>query len=249
MDKQDGLKSHDSDVSFTVAPTGERAFHDEETGLTSPLKVSLSDKVTEYLRDAIFRGKLPPGEQLREMQLSQWLGVSRGPIRDALKQLEREGLVVIPSNGRTIVARLTRDDFDEVYSLRLGLERVAMEYAIRHATETDLEEMQQMVQTMVKAVNEGISAKEGADLDLHFHDVLYRASRHKRLQACWADLRPQIYIFLLSRNVADPDFREQMIRHQDIVDVIRERDQARAMEVIDHHLATAYSRIIKTYDR
>jgi len=245
MSKQDDLKKRDLEALVETPSASEKPFDDEE--LSSPLKVSLSDKVADRLRDAIYRGKLAPGEQMREMQLSQWLGVSRGPVREALQRLEREGLVIIPRNGRSIVARLTREDFDEVYSLRLGLEQVAMQYVIRNATPAELDEMQQAVEMMVRQVNAGISEKEAADLDLQFHDLLYRASRHKRLQGCWADLRPQIYIFLLSRNVADQDFRAQMIGHQEIVDVIRAGDEETAMKCIRNHIAIAYARIIKTY--
>jgi DNA-binding GntR family transcriptional regulator len=221
----------------------------DEIGPLSPLKVALADKVADYLRDAIIRGKLAPGEQLREVSLAQTLGVSRGPIREAMRMLEREGLIVIPSNGRTMVARLTKEDFDEVYSLRIGLERVAVQYAIRNASEADIDGLQQIVHTMIEQVKAGISEKEAADLDLQFHDALYQISRHKRLQACWADLRPQIYLFLLSRNVADPDFRTQMIGHQDIVDTIRARDEERAVSYIEAHIRIAYNRISKTYSQ
>ncbi|MBA3871944.1 MAG: GntR family transcriptional regulator [Anaerolineae bacterium] len=224
---------------------GERLSMDE--GDLASLKVSLADKVANYLREAIFRGKIAPGEQLREVPLSQALGISRGPIRDAFSRLEREGLVTIPRNGRTIVARLTREDFDEVYSLRLGLERVAMQYAIRNGTAADLDEMQRMVDVMVAHVDTELNEKDAADMDLEFHDVVYQASRHKRLQSVWADLRPQIYIFLLSRNVADSDFRVQMGRHQEIVDVIRAGDEVRAMDCIERHIQFAYNRIIKIY--
>src|SRR3954470_22686679 len=135
-----------------------------EDGELFSLKVSLADKAADYLREAIFRGKIAPGEQLREVPLSQALGISRGPIRDAFSRLEREGLVTIPRNGRTIVARLTREDFDEVYSLRLGLERVAMQYAIRNGTPADLDEMQRMVDVMVAQVETQLNEKEAADL-------------------------------------------------------------------------------------
>lgn len=219
---------------------------DQDTALPS-LKISLADRAADYLREAIFRGKISPGEQLREVHLAKVLGISRGPIRDALNRLEREGLVTIPRNGRTIVARLTREDFDEVYSLRLGLERVAMQYAIRNATAADFAEMQRIVNAMIAQVSQAITEKDAADLDLQFHDVVYEASGHKRLQSVWADLRPQIYIFLLSRNVADSDFRIQMARHQDIINVIREGDVQRAFECIELHLQVAYNRIIKTY--
>jgi len=222
--------------------------YSEDADVFPTLKMSLADRVADYLREAIFMGKIAPGEQLREVPLSKMLGVSRGPIREALNKLEREGLVTIPRNGRTIVARLTREDFDEVYSLRVGLERVAMQYAIHHATPSELDEMQRLVDIMIERVNAGISEKEAADLDLQFHDVLYQASHHKRLQSVWSDLRPQIYIFLLSRNVADSDFRIQLDRHQEIVNVIREKNVEQAMAVIETHLQVAYTRILKTYE-
>jgi len=249
MKKQANPNKQFSPAAINETQPVSDAPSEDEISPLSPLKVALSDKVADYLREAIFRGKLAPGEQLREVSLAEALGVSRGPIREALGQLEREGLVIIPRNGRATVARLTKEDFDEVYSLRMGLERVAVQYAIRNATEADLSEMQQIVDTMVQQVKAGITEKEAADLDLHFHDVLYQASGHKRLQACWADLRPQIYIFLLSRNVADPDFRTQMIGHQDIVDLIRARDEERAVTYIEAHIGIAYNRIIKTYAR
>jgi len=180
--------------------------------------------------------------------LSEALGISRGPIRDAFSRLEREGLVTIPRNGRTIVARLTREDFDEVYSLRLGLERVAMQYAIRNGTQADLDEMQRLVDVMVASVDQQVNEKDAADMDLEFHDMVYQASRHKRLQSVWADLRPQIYIFLLSRNVANSDFRVSMVRRREIVDVIRAGDELKAMECIEKHIQFAYNRIIKIYN-
>src|SRR5262249_43569279 len=189
------------------------------------------------------------GEQLRELTLAEYLQVSRGPVHQALSRLEREGLVMMRPNRTAIVARLTREDFEEVYSLRLALERLAVKQAIEHATEADCEEMQGIVKQMVQRVNEGITEKEAAELDLGFHDVIYRASGHKRLQACWNNLRPQTYIFLLSRNVADSDFRGQMIGHQQIVDLIRTRDEANAVTYIENHIRVAYDRIIKSYSR
>ena len=236
---------NDGAAAMKFIEKGDRLSGDDGDLLS--LKVSLADRVADYLRESIFRGKIAPGEQLREVPLSQALGISRGPIRDAFSRLEREGLVTIPRNGRTIVARLEREDFDEVYSLRLGLERVAMQYAIRNALPADLDEMQRVVNVMIDQVDKDITEKDAADLDLQFHDIIYQASRHKRLQSVWADLRPQIYIFLLSRNVADSDFRVQMVRHQEIVDVIRSGSEAEAMKCIENHIQFAYNRIIKIY--
>jgi DNA-binding GntR family transcriptional regulator len=231
------MKKDDSSASI---PTSADAF-------SPPSRVSLAELIVAQLRGAIFTGQFEPGEQLRAAPLAESLGVSIGPIREALAQLEREGLVVMRPSRTAVVARLTREDFEEVYSLRLALERLAMQYTIRNATPADLDEMMAVVNLMIRRVNEGITEKEAADLDMHFHDLLYRASRHTRLQSCWTNLRPQIYVFLLSRNVAHPDFRSQMVGHRDIVEAIRDGDEHDAVQCIENHIRTAYERISKSY--
>src|SRR6476469_10949085 len=102
--------------------------------LTPTVKRSLADDVVDRLRDAIFHGSFKPGEALREEQLAAMLDVSRGPVREALVQLEREGLVIVRRHRGATVARLSRRDLEEVYSLRLALERLAVQRAVRHAT-------------------------------------------------------------------------------------------------------------------
>ena len=88
--------------------------------------------------------------------------------------------------------------------------------------------MQAVVDDLAAHIQQGINEQEAAELDLRFHDVLYRASGHQRLLNFWTSLRPQIYVFLLSRNVANPDFRDSVVRgHQDILHAIRDHDEDR----------------------
>jgi|YNPBryunderm2012_1023409.scaffolds.fasta_scaffold23659_3 DNA-binding FadR family transcriptional regulator len=90
--------------------------------------------------------------------------------------------------------------------------------------------MQAVVDRMAEYIARGITEQEAADLDLRFHGLIYRASRHQRLLRIWATLRHQIYVFLLSRNVADPDFRDWAVRgHQEILDAIRAGDEERGV--------------------
>ena len=176
------------------------------------------------------------------------MGVSRGPIREALSQLEREGLVINRSNGRSYVARLSQEDLEEVYSLRRVFERLAVEGVCRRATAEDLDEMQAVVEEMAPSTGMGITAQDAAELDMRFHDLLYRACGHQRLLNYWTTLRPQVHVFLLSRNVASPDFREKAAQgHQQILDAIRKRDVKLACALIEGHLDFAYSRIVVTY--
>src|SRR6185503_14103153 len=97
----------------------------------------LADSIRGRLRDAILTGGFAPGEHLREVEIAAKYDVSRGPVREALLQLEREGLVLLRRNRGAVVARLSRADLDEVYSLRLALERLAVVEAARHGTEAD----------------------------------------------------------------------------------------------------------------
>lgn len=122
--------------ALTKGPETEKPQHGPN--LTPPERASLGDEVVTQLRAAIHRGDLAPGEHLSEEALARILKVSRGPIRDALKQLEREGLVVPQPNGRKFVARMTRQDVEEIYSLRLILECLAVQSACRNADDAKL---------------------------------------------------------------------------------------------------------------
>jgi len=191
---------------------------------------------------------LAPGEHLVEATLSDLMEVSRGPIRQALTRLEHEGLVVVSPTGRSYVARLSRRDFDEVFSLRRALERLAIEYACLRATPEHVRELQAVVEAMATSIARGIDEKEAAELDLRFHDSVYQASGHRRLVDYWTMLRPQVYIIMLSRNVASADFRDAAVRgHQEILDAIEDGDIHRALGLSEQHMLVAYDLVSKSY--
>jgi len=221
--------------------------------LPSPLaparKRTLTEDVTDRLREAILRGQLEPGQHLSEEQLARALTVSRGPVREALLQLEREGLVLIRSNRRAMVVRLSRKDVEEVYTLRIALERIAIQYAIRNAQDDDFAAMEDTIHSMQESASRGMTAQAAADLDIHFHDQLYQAARHDRLKDAWSNLRSQVYVFLLTRNVANSDFREKVMiqGHVDILNALRARDEKSALSHMEAHLRAAYQRIVENY--
>lgn len=214
--------------------------------LTPAAKRGLADDVADRLRVAIFQGAFKPGDPLREEQLATMLDVSRGPVREALIQLERERLVLVRRNRGATVARLSRTDVDEVYSLRLALERLAVQLAVRHADAADFAAMRSILLDFDSKLSRSPSEEEIADLDVRFHDLIFRAARHQRLYECWSMLRSQIYMFLLSRNVANPDFREiTLTSHTDLFTVLQARDETRATQLLDEHLRGAHDRILK----
>ena len=216
--------------------------------LTAPVKRSLSDEIVIRLRDAILNGLLAPGERLREESIATSMNVSRGPVREAFQKLEREGLVIVTPNRGAVVARLSREDLDEVYSLRRALERLAVMEAVKNATQKDLDDMAEIVAEMAEWLARDISEQQAAELDTRFHQVLLESTQHKRLLRCWMDLRPQIHLVLLSRTVADQDFRQHLVKgHTDILNTIRDRDEQRAIEVIEDHIKGSYVRVVRSY--
>jgi DNA-binding GntR family transcriptional regulator len=170
-------------------------------------------------------------------------------VREALDRLEREGLVVVSRTGRASVARLSRQDLDEVFSLRRMLERLAVEYACQRATPEDLAALQAVVDEMAAAIARGISEKEAAELDLRFHDRIYQSSGHLRLLNTWHTLRSQVYVLMLSRNVASANFQDVAVNgHQGIVDAIRSRNVQEAIAIIEQHMLVAYELVSKSYE-
>jgi DNA-binding GntR family transcriptional regulator len=229
-----------------MAETGQK---DAALAIASAATKALADTVAERLRDTIFSGQLAPGDRLREEQLAGALDVSRGPIRDALLQLEREGLVVRRRNRGAVVASLSHTDLDEVFSLRLAIEPVVCTWAARHSGEDDWAEMQERIDAFAH-LDSTTTVHEAAETDLQFHDVVYRASGHRRLLRLWQDLRPQVYIFMLARTyVRDADFAGIMINsHGRLLDAIRDRDEERVRRVATEHVETSYRRVISGYE-
>lgn len=219
-----------------------------EAVLTLPANRGLSADIADRMRAAILDGHFGPGARLREESLARSMGVSRGPVREAFVRLEREGLVVIRRNRGAFVAQLSRQDLEEVYTLRVVLERLAVQRAIRYADPATLAEMQHVVDAMSATAERGITEQEAAELDVRFHDLIYRASDHRRLYESWANLRPQIHIVLLNRNVAHADFRDYLVHsHQGILDALRDRDEPAALALLDEHMRGSYERVVVSY--
>ena len=215
-------------------------------GLSRARRGSLSDEVLYRSREAIIHGRLRPGVRLSEAKLATAFGVSRGPVREALVQLQKEGLVQMERHRGARVARLSREDVEELYELRYDLERLAAKRAVRLASEEELGEMREVVAAYEAAVGER-AVRESVDLDMRFHDLIYRGAHHTRLYSCWATLlRSQIHAFVFSRSVVDPDYMVPCIsEHWALYEAIQNREKERAVNLVFHHLSTAYERLVE----
>ena len=124
---------------------------------------SLPALVQTEIEQLILRGELAIGQRINESDLASRFGMSRGPIREALRRLAGEGLVLTGPTGRTYVARLSIQDLDEVHSLRAIFEHLAVEYACRNATAAHLAELQSVINTMAAQLREGLDARAAAE--------------------------------------------------------------------------------------
>jgi DNA-binding GntR family transcriptional regulator len=230
---------------------GNERFNDDLAAVLSmPEKRALSDDVASRLRGAILSGAFTPGERLREEALARALGVSRGPVREALAELERQGLVVINRNRGAVVAQLSRVDLEELYTLRLVIEELAIRRAAEASDSATIAQMRALIEAMREAIVRGITEQEAAELDLDFHDLIYDGANHRRLKDAWTNLRPQIHVLLLNRNVANVDFREMLVTaHEELLDGIVRSDPDLAASMLREHLGGSYERVSRSLER
>lgn len=195
----------------------------------------LRDVVFNTLRRAILKGELEPGERLMEIALANRLGVSRTPIREAIRKLELEGLVVmIPRKGAE-VARITEKDLRDVLEVRTSLEKLAIELACDRVTDEDIRDLRETCQAFADSLdNEDLT--EIAEKDVAFHDVIFRATKNARLIQILNNLREQMYRYRLEY-LKDKESHPRLVEeHQKILDAIVKKDKERAVCLIQEHI-------------
>ena len=196
----------------------------------------LRDVVFNTLRQAILRGEMEPGERLMEIQLAQKLGVSRTPIREAIRKLELEGLVImIPRKGAE-VAHITEKDMKDVLEVRSTLEELVVELAIKNVTDEKIEELN-CSNKVDESANESKDALNIVEADVKFHDILYSMTNNARLIQIINNLREQMYRYRLEY-VKDARTHSIIIsEHNDIIKQIRDKNVPVAKTVIHQHIS------------
>jgi DNA-binding GntR family transcriptional regulator len=209
----------------------------------APRSKVLRQEVVHAIERALLNGTLAPGQRLLETDIARQMGISKGPVREALRQLEQLGLVVSYPQRGTFVAEITPTVASQAFSLRTVLESYAARLAIARLEDSDLLRMEEIIgQADALPPEEGRLLKR-ADLDLAFHDEIYRLSGHRLLQEAWGNLRAKIRVLLVATGVlgvADPQTgRPQAYSrgHAPILQALRARDAAAAEAAIARHLA------------
>lgn len=198
-------------------------------------KSSLRDQVFQKLRKDILSGKYQPGDELVESTVGKELGVSRTPVREAIRQLELEGLVELIPNKGTVVNGISVKDMKDIYSIRSKLEGLCAGWAARYRTEEELERLEETVY-----LSKFHAHKEHYDqvfeLDSRFHEILYEASHSKILAHTLSDFHQYVQkarkLSITSR-VRSKNSNEE---HEKILEAVRDGDEKRAEELATQHI-------------
>lgn len=208
----------------------------------------LRDVVFNTLRQAILRGELSPGERLLEIHLANKLGVSRTPIREAIRKLELEGLVIMIPRKGAVVAEITEKSLRDVLEVRRALEALAVRLACEKIQPEEIEELKEAAKEFEKALKTG-DVTVYAEADVCFHDIIYRTTDNQRLIQLLYNLREQMYRYRVEYLKREESHPVLLPEHQYIIEMIEKRDAERAEKAVCAHIdnqVTAVADTIRT---
>ena len=207
----------------------------------------LREVVFHTLRKAIIQGELQPGERLMEVTLANKLGVSRTPVREAIRMLELEGLVVmIPRKGAE-VAKITVRDLKDALEVRMAIDSLSVKLACERLDEDDKTEIKQAC-VAFRAVKSG-NVQAIVEGDERFHNTIYRASKNQKLITIAMNLREQVYRYRFEY-VKDFSYHENLIReHDQITEAILKGDVETAQKIMKEHIYNQEQIVIRNLQK
>ena len=203
----------------------------------------LRDVVFNTLRQAILRGELKPGERLMEIQLANKLGVSRTPIREALRKLDLEGLVnMVPRKGAE-VADITEKSLRDVLEVRKALEELSVQLACEKITEEEIEELKRVAERFKDTLDDQDVTKI-AEADVAFHDVIYTATDNQKLILLLNNLREQMYRYRVEYLKKEEAYPQLIAEHEELIDNISKRNKEEATRIMCEHIDNQVATVI-----
>ncbi|WP_330377346.1 GntR family transcriptional regulator [Cellulosilyticum ruminicola] len=205
-------------------------------------KSSLRERVFQTIRQSILNGKYKSGDTLRESAIANELNVSRTPVREAIRQLQLEGLVHSIPNKETVVCGITEEDVQDIFMVRGKLEGIAGRLAAERITEEELEKMEEILELTEFYASKGDITKL-ENLDHTFHDVIYNATKSKIIKQVLSDFHMYIQQ-ARKKSMATPGRVSLLIEeHRGIYEAIKNRDGDKAEELINAHLKKVINNI------
>ena len=196
---------------------------------------SLGGQIFNRIRDDILSGNYAPGEELKEATLGKQLGVSRTPVREALRQLDLEGLVEIAPNRGAKVIGISRKDVEDIYHMRARLEGLAARKAAEQIKEEELAELEEVILLSEFHVKKPES-KQMVRLDGRFHEIMYRASGSRMLEHVLTDFLHYVKMARSHSVKTEHRAQESVKEHKRILEAIRQRDGDLAEQLANEHI-------------
>lgn len=197
----------------------------------------LREIVFSTMRLAIIEGDFKPGQRLMEVQLAEQMGVSRTPVREAIRKLELEGLVVMVPRKGAYVAGLSSEDIKEVVEIRAVLEGFAAKKASQNSTTSDIERLEAILKSFEEAVKEN-NIVDLINYDTDFHDVIYKTAKNSKLIQMLNGLREQVQRYRVAYFTQIHDIQKLLQEHRSMLDAIIAKDGNLAREISEKHIAT-----------
>jgi len=211
---------------------------------------TLADNVFEQLRTAIIKGELPPGSKVNEPQLSKQYGISRGPLREAIRRLEGCKLVAITANVGAKVVSLNSKQAIEIYEIRESLEGLACRLAATQASEESCTELRELLanhEQQIRSENGRLYYQKEGDLDFHY--LIVRLSGNARLFSLLCDELYHLLRLYRVQTSGSPSRPEQAFKeHHQIVDAIEKGDGELAELLMRRHISNAKNTLIQQFE-
>ena len=195
----------------------------------------LRDVVFNTLREAILKEELKPGERLMEQQLAAKLGVSRTPIREAIRMLEQEGLAITTPRKGAEVAKMTLKDMEDVLEIRDTLEELAVRLACEKMSDEQIANLRKEAERFVQLTKE-TDIKKLAECDVAFHDIIWEAADNPKLVGLLNNLREQLYRYRVEYLKNAEVYPILIEEHELIVEGLAARDEAKAIKTMHKHV-------------
>lgn len=205
----------------------------------------MRELVYEELKRLIIEGEIEPGARIVETDYAEKFQISRTPIREAIRMLELEGFVESQPKGGVIVKKISMEDIEEIYRIRIALEAIIIDEAIRKAEKKDIRKLTRLMEDTEELLEEYEDEKEVFELFAQFNNILYEIAKLKRVEDMITNIK--LYLSKFRRIAVENDERRRIAfeDHKAIVEAIKDRDSERALELNKLHLERSRDFIIK----
>jgi DNA-binding GntR family transcriptional regulator len=212
---------------------------------------TLGAQIAVQLRDAIAVGALKPGQRIVEHHIARSIGTSRGPVREALKMLQNEGLVARSVHRGTVVTGLSLADARELWTLREALELLAVDYLYANANLEQLDELDRIVDRIALQMKTDFTDFESIDIDVLFHHTLCKISGHKLVLEAFDSISGRLRRLLLTYRQVTPGIwiKVGVPQHREIAAALRHRPLEETRAILRQHMITTYEAIAATFEQ